>query len=441
MRKCKPTLIVVFWLLLSVPALAQQYKTLLDKVQLADGDAVVFLGDSITHQSLYTQYVEDYYYMRYPNIRINFHNAGTSGDQACDALTHFDEDVARFHPKYVFILLGMNDGRYQHFDRESFDEYEQLMTRLLDKTAQINAIAIPMSPTMFDARTNRVIKGDRSEICNTYYNGVLAFYGSWLRDQALDRGIGFVDLHGPLNQAIFTRRKTDPQFTVIPDGFHPGPAGHAIMAFSMLKEINAQPEEFSIDIRRDQKKWQGSATGGTLENLKSKDKKISFTFTARSLPWVLPDDARPGYEIVDAGSILSKETLRINGLKPGTYQLLIDGNVVGDYCHLDLGRGIELQENTQTPQYQQAVKVMALNKKRTEDIVYKLRDWWLNNRVNPDIKNTDPAGYETKITAFRAEVDKLAEQNRQYEDEIYRINKPQAHQYEIVPAEQKSQEK
>src|SRR6187549_8592 len=64
------------------------------KLELADGDGIVFLGDSITHQCLYTQYVEDYFYTRFPKQRINFHNAGVGGDRAKDALTRFDEDVA-----------------------------------------------------------------------------------------------------------------------------------------------------------------------------------------------------------------------------------------------------------------------------------------------------------------------------------------------------------
>src|SRR5690242_15012298 len=39
-----------------------------DKLDLKDGDTVVFLGDSITHQCLYTQYLEDFFYTRYPNV-------------------------------------------------------------------------------------------------------------------------------------------------------------------------------------------------------------------------------------------------------------------------------------------------------------------------------------------------------------------------------------
>jgi len=62
-------------------------KPFVEGINLKDGDTVVFLGDSITHQCLYTQYIEDYFYTRYPKLHIHFHNAGVGGDRAKDALT------------------------------------------------------------------------------------------------------------------------------------------------------------------------------------------------------------------------------------------------------------------------------------------------------------------------------------------------------------------
>ena len=72
-------------------------KPLLGKLELKDGDSIVFLGDSITHQVLYTQYVEDYFYTRYPKMRLKFHNAGVGGARAWDALQRFDKDGQTFY--------------------------------------------------------------------------------------------------------------------------------------------------------------------------------------------------------------------------------------------------------------------------------------------------------------------------------------------------------
>src|SRR5438309_1990099 len=41
-----------------------------------DGDRVVFLGDSITEQRLYTTYIETYLLTRFPTWNLQFRNAG-----------------------------------------------------------------------------------------------------------------------------------------------------------------------------------------------------------------------------------------------------------------------------------------------------------------------------------------------------------------------------
>src|ERR1051326_7340327 len=146
-------------------------KPTLKQIELNDGDTLVFLGDSITHQCLYTQYIEDYYYTHFPTKRIHFHNSGVGGDRAADALRRFDDDVASFKPKYVTILLGMNDGTYRDFDKGIFDTYQKDMSKLLDQIAGLGATAVPMTPTMHDARAARLSKRGPPEPRDTNNTG------------------------------------------------------------------------------------------------------------------------------------------------------------------------------------------------------------------------------------------------------------------------------
>lgn len=118
---------------LFLPVVCGAAEPVLQSIELDSGDTLVFCGDSITHQCLYTQYVEDFFYTRYPERKIRFHNAGIGGDKAFDALMRFDRDIAAYKPKYVTVLLGMNDGTYANFDQAVFDTYERDMTELLDK--------------------------------------------------------------------------------------------------------------------------------------------------------------------------------------------------------------------------------------------------------------------------------------------------------------------
>ncbi len=135
---------------------ATQFATPLAKLQLQDGDSIVFLGDSITHQCLYTQYVEDYFYTRFPGMRLKLHNSGVGGARAWDALQRFDDDVAAYKPKYVSVLLGMNDGTYIPYHDETFQIYRTDMTSIVDQIKEIGATPLLMTPTMFDARAARL---------------------------------------------------------------------------------------------------------------------------------------------------------------------------------------------------------------------------------------------------------------------------------------------
>ena len=47
---------------------------------IKDGDRVVFLGDSITEQRLYTTYIETYALTRHPEWKLWFRNVGWGGD-------------------------------------------------------------------------------------------------------------------------------------------------------------------------------------------------------------------------------------------------------------------------------------------------------------------------------------------------------------------------
>src|SRR5947209_19267725 len=48
---------------------------------LRDGDRVVFYGDSITDQRLYTTFVESYVVTRFPGMKVSFVHSGWGGDR------------------------------------------------------------------------------------------------------------------------------------------------------------------------------------------------------------------------------------------------------------------------------------------------------------------------------------------------------------------------
>jgi lysophospholipase L1-like esterase len=409
------------------------------RIDLKDGDTFVFLGDSITHQCLYTQYVEDYVYTRYPDRRIHFHNAGVGGDIAQNALDRFDEDVAPYKPRFISILLGMNDGSYRPFDQAIFDRYQAGMTTLLDRIQALGASAIPMTPTMHDARAARM--GPRaSEPRDTYYNGVLSLYGAWLREMAQQRGLGFVDMYGPLNQITLDQRRTAPDWTMIKDAVHPGATGQVVMAAALIADAFPKTQVCGITISQKDGKWVVAVSNGKVTD-SSELEKHAVTIKSNALPWVLPTDAAEGYKLVHAGHRMSNEKFTVRNLSPGSYEVRIDGSPIGKWTEAQLGSGVEIEENAATPQYQQALKVAELNQKRNREFYVKIRGEFAalkgqRNKMNkaagtPD-EATAKADFEKYHAAMAERVKPLLEGARALEDEIYKANQPVPHRYEVV---------
>src|SRR3954454_24277082 len=85
-----------------------------------DGDVVVMIGDSITEQHLYSNYVEMWTVTRYPAWRLTFRNSGIGGDTSGGGNGRFARDVLMHKPTAMTVDFGMNDGGYQPFSEARF---------------------------------------------------------------------------------------------------------------------------------------------------------------------------------------------------------------------------------------------------------------------------------------------------------------------------------
>jgi lysophospholipase L1-like esterase len=411
----------------------------IDKLDLKDGDSIVFLGDSITHQCLYTQYIEDYFYTRFPTLHLHFHNSGVGGDRAADALARFDMDVAAYKPKYVSILLGMNDGGYKQWDATTFEAYQKGMLELLDKIKEIGATAIVMGPTMYDrdalllnpnAKHTQGFDGDAGK----YYNAVLAYYGSYMRDAAHERGLLYVDMFGALNDLSQQERLVDPNFTMIPGAVHPDPNGHTVMATAFIGTVNA-PHAVSATVARLDAKQGWKVTvgpGGKASDTEGDADHLSFTSQEPCIPWILPADAAVGYKLSIAGHHFSNESLQVQGLAPGRYELKIDGQVVGTYPSAILAFRVELQNFDKAPQYQQGLEVATLNKEKNDKATHPIRDLYGKLKGVRRNAKTTPETLAAYIEEMKPKVAEFEKLEAEYDQKIYDAAQPKARKFEIT---------
>ena len=414
-------------------------------LNLKDGDRFIFIGDSITHQCLYTQYVENFYYTRFPNRRIHFRNAGVSGDRAADVLNRFDDDIVRFKPTVATVLIGMNDASYKDFDQPTFDTYKKDVTTLLDKLDALGCRVFLMGPTMFDhqAWDKRIIeKPEYAKGRNvTGYNAVLAYYSAWLRETARQRHYGYIDLWGTLNDLTAQGRQTDPNFTLIADAIHPDAPGQQVMAHTIIETLGEPRTVGSVNAIIAGKAWKTTSRSSTLtDTTGTTGQTLAFNLLPAALPWVVGDDAALGYKLTHSGHKLSNEAFTLSGFQPGRYDLIMGGQTVGTWDSNALARHIEIQEDPDSPTRQQAAQVAALNKQRNDEAIHPLRDLY-GKRKGKLRAATTPEGktaLETWLPEFQKLQADLEAKAKTFEDQIYQANQPKQIHVEIKPAAPKA---
>src|SRR5512143_3248247 len=93
---------------------------------LRNGDRVVFYGDSITDQRLYTTFAETFVVTRFPAMPVSFVHSGWGGDRVSGGgggpiALRLQRDVFAYQPTVMTIMLGMNDGRVRAFAPDIFE--------------------------------------------------------------------------------------------------------------------------------------------------------------------------------------------------------------------------------------------------------------------------------------------------------------------------------
>lgn len=355
------------WLLLAIAALSTAAHAQLG-FALKNGDRVVFYGDSITDNGPYTKFAETFVRLRYPDLDVKFFNAGVGGDRVSGGwMGPIDERLTRDlfarKPTVITVMLGMNDGGYQaskpEIENAYKNGYQHIVERFKKEAPQARVFLIKPSP--FDDVT-------RAPGWPGGYNGVMRSYSDYIEGVAKSNGYASVDLNGPV-VAMLEKAKAEnaEQSTkIIGDRVHPGPAGHLIMAQSLLMSWGATPVISNVTI--DAQGGKAQAFRAQVAGLTVGD-KITWTQTDSGLPFPLDrKDANVALVLKssDFDQKLNQQNLIVKNAKPGNYALTIDGQAMGAFSAEQLAMGINLAQ-LETPMVAQARTVMS--------VVHQRADW------------------------------------------------------------------
>jgi lysophospholipase L1-like esterase len=215
---------------------------------------ILFLGDSITHAGEFVSMIEMQLRLRGTDPMPELINAGLPSEN-CTGLSEpdhpfprpnvherLDRALAEVKPDVVVACYGMNDGIYYPFSEERFQEYQAGIGLLIEKVKASGARLVLLTPPPFDAMPLKAAGkllpagSDKYAWFAVYenYDQVIQKYSQWLLDQS-KRVDMVVDLYTPIAAFWVEQRKTDPTFTVAPDGVHCNSQGHRTIAEVVLK--------------------------------------------------------------------------------------------------------------------------------------------------------------------------------------------------------------
>jgi lysophospholipase L1-like esterase len=415
---------------------------------IRDGDRVVFLGDSITEQRLYTTYLEVYALARQPAWKLTFRNVGWGGDTswlrqrshtdegelfAADSATQqrmVDEAVGRglgrdvlpLKPTAVTVKFGMNDHSYQAFRPDIFGAYVRSQEQIA-KVLQANGARVAFL-------TPQPIEDKRPDPDKDARNQSLRKFSDGLKAVAASTGSAFVDQFDPYMAMLLRERKDNPPvFIGGGDAVHPGPVGHTVMAWAILKGLDAPAFMSGAEIDGAAGKLL-TAQGCRVENLKVSEGTISFDRLDETLPMPIDARAESALKLAPILGDLGRYELQVSGLPAGSYEVAIDGNAVAKLSSQDLAQGWNLT-TTAGPITEQGRELL--------NLVIKKNDLFFNRWRNVQLYNFAlPAWAQWPESEARrsAELARLDQQIAEQEARIDEVRRPKPHQFTVKRASQ-----
>ncbi|WNR42656.1 SGNH/GDSL hydrolase family protein [Paenibacillus roseipurpureus] len=204
---------------------------------IEQGDIVLFQGDSITDAGRIRENANDLgkgyalmaaaqFSAKYPEKGVTFFNRGISGNRVPDLQERWQQDCLDLKPKVVSIYIGINDTwrRFDRNDATSTEKFREGYRQLLDTTANTGAKLLLIEPFVLPVPEDRKLWREDLDPKITV-----------VRELAREFGAKLLCLDGLFAQAS---TQADSAFWA-PDGVHPSPAGHALIANAWLKVVGA----------------------------------------------------------------------------------------------------------------------------------------------------------------------------------------------------------
>jgi lysophospholipase L1-like esterase len=422
------------WLLAPVLLLGLARAGAAQEFFLKKGDVVVMMGDSITEQRLYSNYVELWCQTRFPSYGLVFRNVGIGGDRSTGGNNRFQRDVLAHKPTVLTVDFGMNDGNYnlKAFDEKAFAVYRKGLQGIADQARAANIRVAWITPQPVEHNPGAAQEA---------YNATLERFSEGVKDIAKANGGLFADQFHPYTAVIKKARDAGEKGRITGgDAVHPGPPGQAVMAAEIVKAMKLPKLVSLVDLDLNKADFR-------TENCKVPEVKgnfgagnppadhISFMRTDAALPF-FPEQAKGILKWAPLLEEMNHYGLKVTGLKAGKYEVKLGGKKVAEYSDKELAAGVNLAAaalatGPVADQVKDVVKAVTDKTNYYHGQIYSPLVLGRNLAKNPDFKDVAKEDIAKRREALIAErMQKMPE----LDAAIRRALEPRPHLVEIGPA-------
>ena len=215
-----------------------------DGLAVKDGDAIAFLGDSITSGG---NRPAGYINLVMKGLEVAGVKgakkipAGIGGQKSNHMVARVERDCLSKKPAFLTVSCGVNDV-WHGAKGVPLEEYKVNMSGIFDKAAAAGVAVVVLTPTMI------------YEDENNAQNAKLQGYVDWLVEEAGRRGLRLANLNADMHRTLAEMRasakakgeKLPPRLLTV-DGVHMAFPGNCMMAWGVLRALGV-PESLKGEI-------------------------------------------------------------------------------------------------------------------------------------------------------------------------------------------------
>lgn len=313
-----------------------------DTFALRDGDTLTFLGDSITAARGYTQIVEHYTLMRFPDRHVRFINAGQGGDTAHGCLKRLERDVLSQGTTVLTVAFGINDiGWGTRADDVHRQQYLGGIREIVTRSQRRGIRVFICSPA---------ITAEAPETAETGYLQKMTDDGMALAQSmgasTIDVSRGMRDIQRRVVAANLQEKDPKKHTRLhVEDGVHLNDLGQLAMGYALLRGLGAPADVSSVTVDAASRRVI-STENCTVTALDRLPDGVRFRRLDRGLPLNLGIFSMLNHRWIPIPDTLNGYRLRVTGLEPGEYEVRAEGRLLGRYTAERLDRGENMASAT-----------------------------------------------------------------------------------------------